>query len=133
MILGIGNDVVYIPRIEKIYKKYKEKFLKKILTTEEIKVLEPKSEKQICSHIAKRFAAKEALAKAIGTGFRNNISMTDIEIFNDKLGKPYYVLSQKLTDFIHQTTQNEKFVTHLSLSDEYPIAAAFTIIEKITS
>ncbi|MEI6188670.1 MAG: hypothetical protein WCP46_09340 [Alphaproteobacteria bacterium] len=53
------------------------------------------------------------------------------KIFNDKLGKPYYVLNQKLTDFIHQMTINEKFVTHLSLSDEYPIAAAFTIIEKL--
>ena len=131
MILGIGNDVVYIPRIEKIYKKYGNKFLKKILTAEEIKVLGLKSEKQICSHISKRFAAKEALVKAIGKGFRNNISMTDMEIFNDKLGKPYYVLNQKLTDFIHQMTINEKFVTHLSLSDEYPIAAAFTIIEKL--
>ncbi len=128
MIIGIGNDVVYIPRIEKIYKKYGNKFLKKILTAEEIKILGSKSEKQISSHVAKRFAAKEALAKAIGTGFRNNISMTDMEIFNDKLGKPYYVINQKLTD--HQATQNDKFVTHLSLSDEYPIAAAFTIIES---
>ena len=64
MILGIGNDVVYIPRIEKIYQKYGNKFLKKILTVKEIKILVLKSEKQICNHIAKRFAAKEALAKA---------------------------------------------------------------------
>jgi holo-[acyl-carrier protein] synthase len=132
MILGIGNDVVYIPRIEKIYQKYGNKFLKKILTVKEIKILVLKSEKQICNHIAKRFAAKEALAKALGTGFRNNISMTDIEIFNDQLGKPYYVLNERLTNFIHQIITDKKFITHLSLSDEYPIAAAFTIIEKLS-
>jgi holo-[acyl-carrier protein] synthase len=131
MIIGIGTDVVYIPRIEKLYKRFGNKLFTKILTKQEIELLNYKSSKQICCHIAKRFAAKEALVKSLGTGFSNNITLTDISILNDSLGKPHYLLNQKLINYILSITDNKKFVTHLSLSDEYPIAAAFAMIEKL--
>ncbi len=129
MILGIGTDIAYIPRIERLHKKFGQKFSNKILTTQEIEVITTKSGKQLYGHIAKRFAAKEAFVKALGTGFSQNISLHDIEIFNNKMGKPYYIINQKLNDYILHTIFNQKFIVHLSLSDEYPIALAFAIIE----
>ena len=93
MIIGIGTDVVYIPRIEKIYERYGHRFVKKILTVQEQEYIKAGNVERLCRHIAKRFAAKEALVKAIGTGFSNNISLQDIAIFNDKMGKPFYTIS----------------------------------------
>lgn len=129
MIYGIGTDVVYIPRIKKLHDNFDHKFLLKLLTAKEIELVGAKTGKQLHSHIAKRFAAKEAFVKALGTGFSHGIAMGDIEIFNNNLGKPYYVISQKLSEHIQANISTKKFVAHLSLSDEYPIASAFTIIE----
>lgn len=130
MIIGIGTDVVYIPRIETLYKKYGERLIKKILTEKEQERLQRVSHNQICKHLAKRFAAKEALVKSIGIGFSNSITLSDISVLNDQMGKPYYEVSEKLTKYIYKLSNGNAFFLHLSLSDEYPVASAFTILEN---
>lgn len=129
MIVGVGTDIVYIPRIEELYQKYPRRLLEKILTSEERALIVNYSNNRICRYLAKRFAAKEALVKAIGTGFRNQITLRDISIFNDDKGRPYYVISDALTNYINQICDGKNFSLHLSISDEYPIASAFTILE----
>ncbi|MDC3030471.1 holo-ACP synthase, partial [Candidatus Pelagibacter sp.] len=79
---------------------------------------------------AKRFAAKESLAKAIGTGFRNNLNFKDIEILNDKIGKPYYFKSLKINNIIKKRFNIEKYNLFLSISDEKDYSVAFTILQK---
>ena len=119
-ILGIGTDIVNIKRVEKILKNNKKIFLEKIFTKEEIKSLKLKST-NLSSTISKRFAAKEAFAKAMGTGFGSKLSFKNIEILHYKSGQPY----------IKQSGKNKiKIFSKLSLSDDYPWALAFVIIFK---
>ena len=81
-------------------------------------------------YFAKRFAAKEALAKSIGTGFRNNFNFKDIEILNDKIGKPYYSKSRKLDNIINRRFKIKKYDLILSISDEKDYSVAFTILQS---
>lgn len=90
-ILGIGNDVVEIERIQEALDKYHDKFLKRLFTEKEIQ--KAWQFKNMAGHIAGRFAAKEAVAKALGVGFGNKLSWLDIEILNDDKGKPAVYLS----------------------------------------
>ena len=85
-IFGIGTDIVNIKRMEKIFSKKRSTFKKKIFSKKEILYCENK--RKSYSYYAKRFAAKEALSKALGTGIRKGINYKDIEILNDKMGKP---------------------------------------------
>ncbi|MDA9186666.1 holo-ACP synthase [Candidatus Pelagibacter sp.] len=80
---------------------------------------------------SKRFVAKEAFAKALGTGFRNNLNFKDIEIINDKLGKPCYVKTKKITEIVKKKFKVKKFNCFLSISDEKKYSTAFTIIQSI--
>ena len=91
MILGIGNDIVETERIEKAISN--EKFIKRVYTEKEIEIIEKKGSK--AASYAGRFSAKEAISKALGTGVRD-FNLTDIEILNDELGKPYVVLKNEL-------------------------------------
>ena len=91
MILGIGNDIVEIERIEKAISN--EKFIKRVYTEKEIEIIEKKGSN--AASYAGRFSAKEAISKALGTGVRD-FNLTDIEILNDELGKPYVVLKNEL-------------------------------------
>ncbi|MDF0607914.1 holo-[acyl-carrier-protein] synthase [Wolbachia endosymbiont of Onchocerca gibsoni] len=121
MIRGIGIDIVYISRILKILQKYEEKFLNKIYTKQEIEISRKyKSQKIRAKYFAKRFAAKEAFVKALGSGFSQGITMKDIEIYSDSKGKPYLTISK---DFI-----SKDYILHLSLSDDGDYAIAFVII-----
>ena len=86
-ILGIGVDVVQNRRIKPLI--YNTKFIKRTFGSNEIKNSKKITYKT--NYFSKRFAAKEALAKALGTGFRKNLNFNDIEILNDKMGKPYYL------------------------------------------
>ena len=95
-ILGIGVDIVENKRIKKFIKN--EKFKKRIYSSKELKLSILSVNKT--SFFSKRFAAKEAFAKAMGTGIRNNLNFNDIEIINDKLGKPYYVKNKNITKMI---------------------------------
>lgn len=118
MILGIGTDIVQIPRIERIFKQYGLQFVNKILNLGEQK---SNSHRISSSFLAKRFAAKEAVAKAFGQGIGKPLRFKDISIINNALGKPeVQVIGQK---------NNE--VIELSLSDDYPVAIAFVVIHRI--
>ena len=119
-ILGVGTDIVNVKRIERIVKKNKNSFLKKIFTDKEIKKILNYKVGQV-SKIASRFAAKEALSKSLGTGIGANISFLDIEVLNKPSGAPYFNIIRKSL---------KKTTFELSLSDDYPWALAFVIAIK---
>ena len=126
-ILGIGVDIIENNRIKHSIKN--SNFLKRIYSTKELR--QSKLSKNKTNFFAKRFAAKEALAKAIGSGFRNNLNFADIEIINDKMGKPYYLENNKIKNLIKKKFNVKNFECFLSISDEKKYSTAFTIIQKI--
>lgn len=127
MIFGLGSDIVQITRIEALYKEYGDKFVKRILTSEEEKNFRQiKPEIKQISYLAKRFAGKEALAKALGTGISSGINFADIEILNDSSGKPIVNLYGKAYDIFSKTPGK----IDISLSDDYPTAFAVVIISR---
>lgn len=122
MILGIGTDIVEIARIAAIIDKYGEKFLRRFFSDREVAyALSKKNSHEV---IAGRFAAKEAISKALGTGFRDDITMRDIEICNDDLGKPAVFFSEKLQSRTVGTTM------HISISHEKKMAIAMALWAK---
>ena len=125
-IFGIGTDIVNIKRLEKVFKKNGKKFKEKIFSKNEIIYCENK--KNSASFYAKRFAAKEALSKALGTGIRKGINFKNIEIFNDKLGKPSIKLKGNTESFLKKKIKTKNYVIYLSLSDDLPWAQATVII-----
>ena len=125
-ILGIGVDIVENKRIKKFIKN--EKFKKRIYSSKELKLSILSVNKT--SFFSKRFAAKEAFAKAMGTGIRNNLNFNDIEIINDKLGKPYYVKNKNISKMIKKNFNVKNFNCFLSISDEKDYSTAFTIIQS---
>ena len=124
-IIGIGVDIIENKRILKSIKN--DKFKKRIYSQKELKLSTLTINKT--SFFSKRFAAKEAFAKALGTGFRNNLNFKDIEIFNDKFGKPYYSKNKKIKKMILKNFNVKNFDCFLSISDEKDYSAAFTIIQ----
>ena len=126
-ILGIGVDIIENKRIKESIKNHK--FKDRIYSAKELKL--STSSKNKVGFFSKRFAAKEAFAKALGTGFRNNLNFKDIEIINDKLGKPCYVKTKKITKIIKKKFKVKKFDFFLSISDEKKYSTAFTIIQSI--
>lgn len=134
MILGIGNDIVDMRRIEKVMKRHPERFIKRCFTQSEIEKAESRRNGNL--HIAtysKRFAAKEACSKALGTGFRDGISMTDIEVRNDETGKPVLQLKNQALERVQNLADGAPVSIHLALTDEPPYAQASVIIETISS
>ena len=129
MIIGIGTDFVDIPRIQKILDEKGARFLNRVFTQVECK-RGMYHQAYSASSLAKRFAAKEALVKAIGTGFSKGISFQDIEITNDARGKPFMTLKGKAESALHALTP-PLYVAHihLSLSDTKTHALAFVVIE----
>ena len=125
-IFGIGTDIVNIKRMSKTLKSKNNNFKKKIFSKNEIIYCERK--KNSSSFYAKRFAAKEALSKALGTGIRRGINFRDIEIFNDKLGKPSIKLKGSTASFLKKKINNKKYSIYLSLSDDVPWAQATVIV-----
>ena len=127
-IYGIGTDIINVSRIEKILKKNKIQFKKKIFTKKEIFYCDSKKNSE--SYYAKRFAAKEAFVKALGTGFSNGLLHKDVEIINNKKGKPIIKMSSRSAKIINKILKNKKYSIHLSLSDDKPWAVATVIINK---
>ena len=125
-ILGIGTDIIENRRISSLIRN--KKFLKRAFSKNEIKF--SKNTKSKTSFFAKRFAAKESFVKTIGTGFRKNINLKDIEILNDKLGKPYYSKSSKINAIIKKRFKIKKYNLFLSISDEKDYSIAFTILQN---
>ena len=124
-ILGIGVDIIKNKRIKKAIKN--DLFIKRTFSKNEIKYSKNILNKS--NFFAKRFAAKEALAKAIGTGFSKKLNFKDIEIMNDKNGKPFYLQSKKLKTLINKKFKIKKFKLFLSISDEKDYSVAFTTIQ----
>ena len=125
-ILGIGTDIIENRRISSLIRN--KKFLERAFSKNEIKF--SKNIKSKTSFFAKRFAAKESFVKTIGTGFRKNINLKDIEILNDKLGKPYYLKSSKINAIIKKRFKINKYNLFLSISDEKDYSIAFTILQN---
>ena len=131
MIIGIGNDLVDIRRIEKSINRFGERFINRCFSKHEIDYANKKIKNN--GHIstyAKRFAAKEAVVKAIGKGFSGGISFKDISIENDNNGRPNVIIKGKTLDYVmNQLPDGKGYNIHLSLSDEYPYAQSYVIIE----
>ena len=125
-ILGIGTDIVDIKRIKKSLKNHAGGFKNKIFLKSEIDYCEKKSNPS--AFYAKRFAAKEALSKALGTGIRKGLSFKNIEIKNNSLGKPYIKLTGAAQVFLKKKCKNKKYSIYLSLADEKSYAHATVVI-----
>mgnify|MGYP001166226240 FL=1 len=123
--LGIGIDIINNKRIRTLINN--KSFKKRIFGKSEIKLSKKISNKT--NYFAKRFAAKESLAKSLGTGFRNNLSFKDIEILNDNRGKPYYFKTKKIDKIINKIFKVKKYNLFLSISDEKNYSIAFTILQ----
>ena len=125
-IFGIGTDIVNIKRMEKSLKRYGNRFKNNIFSKNEISYCE--KNKNPGPFYAKRFAAKEALSKALGTGIRKNIKFKNIEICNDSYGKPSIKLKGAVDDYLKKKIKRKKYNIYLSLSDDIPWAQATVII-----
>ncbi len=125
-IFGIGTDIVNIKRIENSLKRRGSSFKKKIFSKKEILYCDKK--KNPHSYYAKRFAAKEAFSKALGTGIRKGISLKNIEVSNNIYGKPSIKLDKKLDQYLKKKIKTKIYDIHLSLSDDKPWAQATVII-----
>jgi holo-[acyl-carrier protein] synthase len=127
-IFGLGTDIVNIKRLEKILKKNKNAFKSRIFTKKEIIYCDKK--KNSTSFYAKRYAAKEALSKALGTGIRKGINFKEIEVLNNSLGKPHINLKGDTEKYIKKKLKMKKYFIYLSLSDDLPWAQATVIISS---
>ena len=126
IILGIGVDIVDNTRITKSLKN--NLFIKRIFSNSEISIAKKLKYKK--NYYSKRFAAKEAFVKSIGTGFRNNLNYNDISIINDKLGKPSFVISEKIKKIVKKQFKITLFNFFLSISDEKKYSVAYVILQK---
>ena len=126
-ILGIGVDIIKNERIRKLIKS--NKFKSRIYSTKELKL--SKKTKNKIAFFSKRFAAKEAFSKALGTGFSSNLNFKDIEIINDKKGMPKYAENKKIIKIVQRKYKIKKFNSFLSISDEKDYSTAFAIIQSI--
>ena len=122
MIVGIGNDIIEIERIEKAISK--ESFKDKIYTQRELENIKKRGNR--AETYAGVFSAKEAISKAIGTGVRE-FSLIDLEILNDDLGKPYVVVSEKLDKIIKSKKEDYQIEISISHSKKYATAVAIVI------
>jgi len=125
-ILGIGVDIVDNSRIAKSLKN--NLFIKRIFSNSEILIAKKIKDKK--SYYSKRFAAKEAFAKSIGTGFRKNFNFKDISIVNDKQGKPYFIINEKIKKIVKKKFKISSFNFFLSISDEKKYSIAYVILQK---
>lgn len=121
-ITGIGTDIVQIERIKRANKRHSS-FAKRILHPNELAIYHDHVQQD--HYLAKRFAAKEAFSKAVGTGIRGDIQWMDIETKNDTLGKPFFQFHGATQHYLQQVGINE---SHLSLSDELEYAIAYVIL-----
>lgn len=133
MILGIGNDLVNIERIEKALDRHGSRFEMRCFTDAERDKAARRKNGGTHVHVyAKRFAAKEACAKALGTGFADAIYMKDIGVVEDEMGRPFLELKGGALEQLQKITpegMNPRL--HLSLTDDPPFAQAFVIIEAL--
>ena len=125
MIIGIGTDIIDIRRIEDTIMRFGKRFKDKCFLKSEI--IRSESKKNTIQSYAKRYAAKEACAKALGTGLAQGVYWKDIEIKNNKFGKPYIILHKKAKFYINKFN-NKNCKIELTISDEKEYAIANVII-----
>ncbi len=126
-ILGIGVDIIENNRIKKSIQN--NKFKTRVYSSNELKL--SKNVKNKVAYFSKRFAAKEAFSKALGTGFSENLYFKDIEIVSDKKGKPKYAKNKKIIKIVQKKYKIKKFNSFLSISDEKDYSTAFAIIQSV--
>ena len=132
MILGLGNDLCDIRRIEQVIARHGERFLERVFTDVERAKAERRTEKIRASTYAKRFAAKEAASKALGTGFRAGVFMKDLGVVNLRSGQPTLLMTGGAAERLAMMTPpGMQPVVHLTMTDEYPYASAIVIISAI--
>ena len=124
-ILGIGVDIVNNRRIQPLIRN--QNFIKRTFGPNELKFSKNKVNRT--NFFAKRFAAKEALSKSFGTGIRDNLNFKDIEILNDKNGKPYYSKCKKVDNIVNKRFKIKNYNMFLSITDEKDYSVAFTILQ----
>ena len=124
MIFGIGTDIVRVARMQADIARYGDKFAERILTSKELDEFRQSS--QPASFLARRFAAKEAAAKAMGTGFSDGLHLRHIGVGHDASGKPLLEFSGKALEFVRE---NAITTVHVSLADEEDNAVAFVTLE----
>ena len=124
MIFGIGTDIVYVERIRKLGSL--EKFADKILSLNELEVFKSQIDEKKVTFLAKQFAAKEAVSKALGTGIGKDIRFNQIEILRNSDGKPYLNHDGMITTIFNDLGITK---THVSLSDEKKYVLAFVVLE----
>ena len=125
-IIGAGVDIVENSRMKKLI--LNNSLLNRVFTNEEILISEKMKNKS--SYFAKRFAAKEAFVKSLGTGFRHGFNFKDISVINDKLGKPSFFITKKIKNLIKKRFKINSFNFFLSISDEKKYSIAFVIFQK---
>ena len=125
-ILGIGVDIVENSRITKLLRN--KLFIKRIFSNSEILIANKIKDKKV--YYSKRFAAKEAFAKSIGTGFRDDLNFNDISIVNNTHGKPSFVINEKIKKIIKKQFKTTSFNFFLSISDEKKYSIAYVILQK---
>lgn len=129
MILGIGTDLASIARIEETLEKHGQRFVERCFSPEEIESIQKHPADQRAARYAKRWAAKEACAKALGLGIREDIFLKDIVVINDEAGKPHLILRGGAKDRLTAITPVGKTSRiDISLSDERLMALAFVVI-----
>ena len=124
--LGIGVDIINNSRIKNSITN--KKFLSRIFSN--IEITNSKKTSNKTGYFSKRFAAKEAFSKALGTGFRKGLNFNDISIINDKHGKPFIIVNNKLKNIINKRFKTKKINVFLSISDEKNHSIAFVVLEK---
>jgi holo-[acyl-carrier protein] synthase len=125
-ILGIGVDIVENSRIAKSLTN--KLFIKRIFSNSEILIAKKIKDKK--SYYSKRFAAKEAFVKSIGTGFRNGLNIKDITITNNNLGKPSFIITNKIKKIIKKQFKVSTFNFFLSISDEKKYSIDYVVLQK---
>ena len=130
MIFGVGTDVVEIGRIQKALERFGDRFAKRILCEPELRRFH--AHRLPANYLAKRFAAKEAFTKALGTGIRSGIFWRDMGVVNLKSGKPTMALSGGAAERLKELLPpDHEAAVHVTLTDEFPLAQAQVIIEAI--
>jgi holo-[acyl-carrier protein] synthase len=130
MILGLGNDIIDIRRIDKALERYGERFLKRVFTDTERRKSDARASRS--ASYAKRFAAKEACAKALGTGFRKGVFWRDMGVVNLRSGRPTIVLTGGAAEQLKRITpEGLEARVDLSLTDDFPLAQAIVVISAV--
>ena len=124
--LGIGVDIIENSRIKKSIKN--KKFLSRVFS--KIEIINSKKNNNKSGYFSKRFAAKEAFSKALGSGFRNGLNFNDISVVNDRYGKPSIKMNNKIKNIINKRFKTKKVNVFLSISDEKKHSIAFVVLSK---